>query len=82
MGDTAGISVSGSPCKNSSPKCFETTHLSLHTLEAYGFRLNSFLSTISQQNTDFNMYTETSKRQQGSPYKNPYPKFFKTINFD
>ena len=28
------------------------------------------------------MCTETSKRQEGSLYKNSYPKFFKTTNFD
>ena len=39
-------------------------------------------STISQQNTHFNMYIETSQQQQSSPCKNSHPKCFKTTNFD
>ena len=37
---------------------------------------------MSQQNTHFNMYIETSKQQQGSLCKNSHPKCFKTTNFD
>ena len=33
-------------------------------------RLNPFSSKISQQNTHFDVYIETSKRQEGSPCKN------------
>jgi hypothetical protein len=42
------------------------------------YRLNSFSSKISQQNIHFNIYTETSKRQEGSLCKNSHPKCFKT----
>ena len=45
-------------------------------------RLNSFSSTISQQNTHFYMYVETSKQQQSSPCKNSHLNCFKTTNFD
>ena len=57
----------GSPCKNSDQRCFETTNFDrLHSEELlfvprYTHRLNSFSSTITQQNTRFNMYIETSK---------------------
>ena len=43
--------------------------------------LKSFSSTISQQNTHFNMYIETSKQQQGFPCKNSHPKCFKKDKF-
>ena len=43
--------------------------------------LNLFSCRIFQQNTHFNMYTETSKQQQGSPCKSLHPKCFKTTNF-
>ena len=60
----------GSPCKNSHQRCFETTNFDrLHREELlfvprYTHRLNSFSSTITQQNTHFNRYIETSKQQQ------------------
>ena len=54
----------GSLCKNSHQRCFETTNFDrLHREELlfvprYTHRLNSFSSTITQQNTHFNMYIE------------------------
>ena len=78
----------GSPCKNSHQRCFETTNFDrLHREELlfvprYTHRLNSFSSTITQQNTHFNMYIETSKQQQGFPCKNSHQKCFKRTNFD
>ena len=44
--------------------------------------LNSISSKLNHQNTQFNMYTITSKRQEGSTCKDSYPKCFITINFD
>ena len=78
----------GSPCKDSHQRCFETTNFDRLHREEWLFgprqthRLNSFSNTLSQQNTHFNMYIETSKQQQGSPCKNSDPKCFKTTNFD
>ena len=77
----------GSPCKNSHQRCFETTNFDrLHREELlfvprYTHRLNSFSSTITQQNTHFNMYIETSKHQQGFPCKNSHQKCFKKDKF-
>ena len=79
----------GSPCKNSHQRCFQTTNFDrLHREELlfvpryiYTHRLNSFSSTISQQNTHFNMYIETSKQQQGFPCKNSHQKCFKKDKF-
>ena len=51
-----------SSCKNSHQRCFETTNFDrLHREELlfvprYTHRLNSFSSTITQQNRHFNMY--------------------------
>ena len=77
----------GSPCKNSHQRCFETTNFDrLHREELlfvprYTHRLNSFSSTITQQNTHFNMYIETSKQQQGFPCKNSHQKCFRKDKF-
>ena len=78
----------GSLCKNSHQRCFETTNFDrLHREELlfvprYTHRLNSFRSsTITQQNTHFNMYIETSKQQQGFPCKNSHQKCFKKDKF-
>ena len=46
------------------------------------YHLNPFYSRICQQNTHFNMYSEISKREQGSPRKNSHPKCYKTTDFD
>ena len=75
-------------CKISNQRCLETINSDrLHREELlfvlrYTHRLNSFSSTISQENTHFNMYIATSKQQQGSPCKNSHSKCFKTKNFD
>ena len=44
--------------------------------------LNSISSKFYHQNTQSNMYTITSKQQEGSACKDSYPKFFSTTNFD
>ena len=44
--------------------------------------LNSISSRICRQNTQFNMYTTTSKQQEGCTFKDSYPKCFITTNFD
>ena len=77
----------GSPCKNSHQICFEKTNFDrLHREELlfvprYTHRLNSFSSTITQQNTHLNMYIETSKQEQGFPCKNSHQKCFKKDKF-
>ena len=42
--------------------------------------LNSISSTICRQNTQFNMYTTTSKQQEGCTFKDSHPKCFITTN--
>ena len=77
----------GSPRKNSHQICFEKTNFDrLHREELlfvprYTHRLNSFSSTITQQNTHLNMYIETSKQEQGFPCKNSHQKCFKKDKF-
>ena len=44
--------------------------------------LNSISSGICRQNTQFNMYTSTSKQQEGCTCKDSHPKCFITTNFD
>ena len=44
--------------------------------------LNSISSRICRQNTQFNMYTATSKQQEGCTFKDSHPKCFITTNFD
>ena len=44
--------------------------------------LNSISSRICRQNTQFNMYTTTSKQQEGCTFKDSHPKYFITTNFD
>ena len=44
--------------------------------------LNSISSRICHQNTQFNMYTTTSKQQEGCTLKDSHPKCFITTNFD
>ena len=44
--------------------------------------LNSISSRICRQNTQFNMYTTTSKQQEGCTLKDSHPKCFITTNFD
>ena len=44
--------------------------------------LNSISSRICRQNTQFNMYTSTSKQQHGCTFKDSHPKCFITTNFD
>ena len=44
--------------------------------------LNSISSRICRQNTQFNMYTSTSKQQEGCTFKDSHPKCFITTNFD
>ena len=44
--------------------------------------LNSISSRICRQNTQFNMYTTTSKQQEGCMFKDSHPKCFITTNFD
>ena len=44
--------------------------------------LNSISSGICRQNTQFNMYTSTSKQQEGCTFKDSHPKCFITANFD
>ena len=44
--------------------------------------LNSISSRICRQNTQFNMYTTTSKQQEGCTFKDSHPKCFITRNFD
>ena len=44
--------------------------------------LNSISSRICRQNTQFNMYTTTSKQQKGCTFKDSHPKCFITTNFD
>ena len=44
--------------------------------------LNSISSRICRQNTQFNMYTTTSKQQEGFTFKDSHPKCFITTNFD
>ena len=44
--------------------------------------LNSIFSGICRQNTQFNMYSTTSKQQEGCMFKDPHPKCFITTNFD
>ena len=43
---------------------------------------NSISSRICHQNTQFNMYTTTSKQQEGCTFKDSHPKCFITTNFD
>ena len=43
---------------------------------------NSISSRICRQNTQFNMYTTTSKQQEGCTFKDSHPKCFITTNFD
>ena len=44
--------------------------------------LNSISSGICRQNTQFNMYSKTSKQQEGRKFKDSHPKCFITTNFD
>ena len=44
--------------------------------------LNSISSGICRQNTQFNMYSTTSKQQEGCTFKDSHPKCFITTNFD
>ena len=44
--------------------------------------LNLISSRICRQNTQFNMYTTTSKQQEGCTFKDSHPKCFITTNFD
>ena len=44
--------------------------------------LNSISSRICRQNTQFNMYTTTSKHQEGCTFKDSHPTCFITTNFD
>ena len=44
--------------------------------------LNSISSRICRQNTQFNMYTATSKQQEGCTFKDSHPKCFIMTNFD
>ena len=44
--------------------------------------LNSISSRICRQNTQFNMYTTTSKQQEGCTFKDSHPKCFITTNFN
>ena len=44
--------------------------------------LNSISSGICRQNTQFNMYSKTSKQQEGCTFKDSYPKCFITTNFN
>ena len=44
--------------------------------------LNSISSRICRQNTQLNMYTTTSKQQEGCTFKDSHPKCFMTTNFD
>ena len=44
--------------------------------------LNSIFSGICCQNTQFNMYSTTSKQQEGCMFKDSHPKCFITTNFD
>ena len=44
--------------------------------------LNSISSGICRQNTQFNMYSKTSKQQEGCTFKDSHPKCFITANFD
>ena len=44
--------------------------------------LNSISSGICRQNTQFNMYSKTSKSQEGCTFKDSHPKCFITTNFD
>ena len=77
----------GFPRKNSHQICFEKTNFHrLHREELlfvprYTHRLNSFSSTITQQNTHLNMYIETSKQEQVFPCKNSHQKCFKKGKF-
>ena len=43
--------------------------------------LNSISSRICRQNTQFNMYTTTSKQQEGCTFKDSHPECFITTNF-
>ena len=52
-----------------------------HVNTAATHHLNPFYSRICQQNTHFNMYTEISKRKQGSLCKNFHQRCFETTNF-
>ena len=44
--------------------------------------LNTISSGICRQNTQLNMYTSTSKRQEGCTFKDSHPKCFITTNFN
>ena len=43
---------------------------------------NSISRRICRQNTQFNMYTTTSKQQEGCTFKDSHSKCFITTNFD
>ena len=43
--------------------------------------LNSISSRICRQNTQFNMYTTTSKQQEGCTFKDSHPKCFYNTKF-
>ena len=48
----------------------------------YQHIVNLLSSRISEQNTYFNKYTETSKRQRGFQCNNCHSKYLKTTNFE
>ena len=78
----------GSPCKNSHQRCFETKNFEgLHREELlfvprYTHRFNSFSSTITQQNTHFNMYLKHLNSNKVSRAKILTRNVLKRTNFD
>ena len=44
--------------------------------------LNSISTGTCRQNTQFNMYSTTSKQQEGCTFKDSHPKCLITTNFD
>ena len=71
------------PCRKSGYRSWVIPLCSIPIAEPMSTRLlNSISSRICRQNTQFNMYTTTSKQQEGFTFKDSHPKCFITTNFD
>ena len=71
------------PCRKSGYRSWVIPLCSIPIAEPMSTRLlNSISSKICRQNTQFNMYTTTSKQQEGCTFKDSHPKCFITTNFD
>ena len=64
------------PCRKSAHRSWVTP-----LCIVWATTLNSISSGICHQNTQFNMYTTTSKQQEGCTFEDSHPKCFITTNF-